>query len=323
MKRFLQANGRWIFFVSVIGIISSITLGNYACQESGIDDVTSSECFENSSLESIYGFSCVGFLVSGFFVRWKDLFSSMKDLFSPLKSSNYLRQVGWFTLTLVTILYPYHVITNPECYDDDYDDCESGTLDSNLSVAGIVLIVFSLAILGFTGGQSEFGEDDPIDMRWLAIIASAAVLWGLYWISSLFSESLMGEAVMTNFGENPIVCSILIVCVMTISILGYTQFDWLRPNSRIKLLRDTNETANEEFIRKPCSKCGKEILSNHVISKTAKVATYTPIGTWVGMTIGMAFGGFPGLFLGGLMGGAGGIGKGLEEKAVCFDCKYE
>ena len=97
---------------------------------------------------------------------------------------------------------------------------------------------------------------------------------------------------------------------------------WLRPFFEI-LSYDISEIEAQKEITKPCSGCGKEILSNHVVSKTAKVATYTPVGTWVGMTIGMALGGFPGLFLGGLMGGAGGVGKALEDKLVCSDCKYE
>lgn len=308
MKRFLRANGRWIFLVSIIGSISSLILGNNACQESGVTDLIASECWMNSSLSTLHHLFNLGILVSGFFVRWK-------DLFSPMKSSNYLRQVGWFILTLVIILYPYHIITNPECYDDGDDGCESGTLDSNLSVAGIVLIVLSLAILGFTGDQSEFGEDDPHEMKWLAIIASAAVLWGLYWIGGIFSESLLGDAIVSVVGENPIVCSTLVVCMVAISI-------WFRPFFEI-LLYDANETEVQKDIRKTCSKCRKEILSNHVVSKTAKVATYTPAGTWVGMTIGMALGLFPGLFLGGLMGGAVGVGKALEDKSVCSDCKHK
>ena len=76
-------------------------------------------------------------------------------------------------------------------------------------------------------------------------------------------------------------------------------------------------------ISHPCSKCGKEIVSNHGVAKAAKVATYTPTSGWVGMTIGMALGGFPGLFLGGLMGGSAGYAKAVEEKKVCFDCKFK
>ena len=64
-------------------------------------------------------------------------------------------------------------------------------------------------------------------------------------------------------------------------------------------------------------------MSNHAVAKATKAAVYTPATTWVGMTIGMAFGGLPGLFLGGLMGGAGGVGKALEEKSLCSDCKYK
>ena len=41
------------------------------------------------------------------------------------------------------------------------------------------------------------------------------------------------------------------------------------------------------------------------------------------MTIGMALGGLPGLFLGGLMGGSAGYHKALEDKQICFDCKYK
>ena len=72
-----------------------------------------------------------------------------------------------------------------------------------------------------------------------------------------------------------------------------------------------------------CSKCGKEIISNHGVAKAAKLATYTPASGWIGMTIGMALGGLPGLFLGGLMGGSAGYHKALEDKQICFDCKYK
>ena len=72
-----------------------------------------------------------------------------------------------------------------------------------------------------------------------------------------------------------------------------------------------------------CSKCGREILSNHGVAKAAKLATYTPASGWIGMTIGMALGGLPGLFLGGLMGGTAGYQKALEDKQICFDCKFK
>lgn len=80
---------------------------------------------------------------------------------------------------------------------------------------------------------------------------------------------------------------------------------------------------NQDSVSHPCTKCGKEILSNHGVVKAAKAATYTPASGWLGMTIGMALGGFPGLFLGGLMGGSAGYFKALEEKQTCYECSVK
>ena len=94
-----------------------------------------------------------------------------------------------------------------------------------------------------------------------------------------------------------------------------------RPRESTNLTQTLKDDSH--FSKNSCVKCGKVIMSNHAVAKATKAAVYTPATTWVGMTIGMAFGGLPGLFLGGLMGGAGGVGKALEEKLVCSDCKYK
>ena len=94
-----------------------------------------------------------------------------------------------------------------------------------------------------------------------------------------------------------------------------------RPRESTNLTQTRRDYSH--FSKNSCVKCGKDIMSNHVVAKATKAAVYTPATTWVGMTIGMAFGGLPGLFLGGLMGGAGGVGKALEEKSLCSDCKYK
>ena len=94
-----------------------------------------------------------------------------------------------------------------------------------------------------------------------------------------------------------------------------------RPRESTNLTQTLRDDSH--FSKNSCVKCGKDIMSNHAVAKATKAAVYTPATTWVGMTIGMAFGGLPGLFLGGLMGGAGGVGKALEEKSLCSDCKYK
>mgnify|MGYP006150798741 FL=1 len=95
------------------------------------------------------------------------------------------------------------------------------------------------------------------------------------------------------------------------------------PNRTDSLEKDPSVSESEKHIKSSCIRCGAEISSNRAVVKATKMAVYTPATTWVGMTIGMAFGGIPGLFLGGLMGGAGGVGKALEDKSVCSDCKHK
>ena len=226
------------------------------------------------------------------------------------------RQFGWFLLITVVAFYPYHMVTNPDCFPEDGESvsgCEDGSLEANIAGVGLIVFVLSLIILGSTGSEEEDVNQSKADRKWKRMLGVAITGWIGYWIVN----SIIGEM----FAKSPVLMSCMTIGLIILIVIS----DWSGADSDVTVSKDSLEVGkrNKGSDGTNCVRCGANILSNHAGVKATKVAFYTPVTSWIGATVGMAVGGFAGLFAGSLIGGAKGAAKGLEHDLLCSDCKYK
>lgn len=223
------------------------------------------------------------------------------------------RQFGWFLLITVVAFYPYHMVTNPDCFPEEGESvsgCEDGSLEANIAGVGLIVFVLSLIILGSTDSEEDDLDYSKADGKWLMMLGVAITGWIVYWIVS----SIFGS-------EYPVFISCMTIGLIALIVIS----DWSGADSDVTVSKDSLEVGkrNKGSDGTNCVRCGANILSNHAGVKATKVAFYTPVTSWIGATVGMAVGGFAGLFAGSLIGGAKGAAKGLEHGLLCSDCKYK
>lgn len=211
------------------------------------------------------------------------------------------------------------MITNPDCFPDEDESvsgCEEGSLESNIATGGIGIFVLSLIILGLTKKEDE---ENPSDEKWWYMLTYSLIGWVCYGLISSFINSPIGGMLGAMFAISPFLVSCMAVCLIALVVISYLS----RTDSSVDFTADSNypQEKDKSDLDTSCVICGASIISNHSISKAAKVAVYTPVTSWIGATIGMAIGGFAGLFAGGLIGGAKGAAKGMQHDVVCSDCK--
>lgn len=318
LSSFFKSAYFWIFIVSFIICILSVFFGHKDCSDWNAGDET---CWGNEYLHNVYKIGFLVGVISGFPVAIKLLPYLWRKALLWSKNSQLFREFGWLLLILVIALYPYHMVTNPDCYgdDDDFTGCEEGTFDSNISVAGLLGFVFSLIILGATGS----GDDDeiPQDRKWWILFCLVLIGWVCYWIVSSIIGSEFGEVIGEMFAKSPVLMSCMTIGLIVLIVIS----DWSGADSDVTVSKDSLEVGkrNKGSDGTNCVRCGANILSNHAGVKATKVAFYTPVTSWIGATVGMAVGGFAGLFAGSLIGGAKGAAKGLEHDLLCSDCRYK
>ena len=237
------------------------------------------------------------------------------------------RQLGWFLLITMVAFYPYHMVTNPDCFPEDGEllsGCEDDSLEANIASVGLIVFVLSLIILGSTGSEEDDVNQSKADGKWWMMLGVAITWWIGYWIVSSIIGSEFGEVIGEMFAISP-VSTVLMSCMTIGLIVLIVISDWSGADSDVTVSKDSLEVGkrNKGSDGTNCVRCGANILSNHAGVKATKVAFYTPVTSWIGATVGMAVGGFAGLFAGSLIGGAKGAAKGLEHDLLCSDCKYK
>lgn len=102
------------------------------------------------------------------------------------------RQFGWFLLITVVAFYPYHMVTNPDCFPEEGESvsgCEDGSLEANIAGVGLIVFVLSLIILGSTDSEEDDLDYSKADGKWLMMLGVAITGWIVYWIvSSIFGS---------------------------------------------------------------------------------------------------------------------------------------
>ena len=232
LSSFFKSAYFWIFIVSFITCILSVYFGHKDCSDWDAGDET---CWGNEYLHNVYKIGFLVGVISGFPVAIKLLPYLWRKALLWSKNSQLFREFGWLLLILVIALYPYHMVTNPDCYGDDGDftGCEEGTFDSDISVAGLLGFVFSLIILGVTGS----GDDDeiPQDQKWWILFPLILIGWVCYWIVSSIIGSEFGEVIGEMFAKSPVLMSCMTIGLIVLVVIS----DWSGADSDVTVSKDS------------------------------------------------------------------------------------